>query len=128
MEIAAALWVFTFLAFVAGAPSERNSCNVITNHTAITVNKTDMEGRKCSGSIPISVCMGLCKTSEKGTYIFPNHENDNTACVPTAVALVTAPLTDCHPEADVSIRTISYNQTTACGCNPFDHATLTGNV
>uniref|UniRef100_A0AC34RAI3 Uncharacterized protein n=1 Tax=Panagrolaimus sp. JU765 TaxID=591449 RepID=A0AC34RAI3_9BILA len=86
-----------------------------SNHS-IAVSTQDKTGKKCRGKIHIAVCGGLCKTSEKGSHIFPNKENENSACIPTSVVPSQQELTDCDDGILPEARIIKYSEPNACGC------------
>lgn len=88
----------------------------MSNNYTIPISKKDINGKQCKGIVHIVVCAGTCKTSEKGTHVFPDKETEKSACIPLKTKLQKHELTDCDDGVLPDARVLTFNETTACGC------------
>ncbi|KAI6190328.1 Cys-knot domain-containing protein [Aphelenchoides bicaudatus] len=81
--------------------------------------KTDENGKKCRGDILLPFCVGVCKSEESGTYLFPFREREATACILIGNELKNISFSDCDEGASESIRYLTISASTKCGCQPI---------
>uniref|UniRef100_A0A914E5Z7 Cys_knot domain-containing protein n=1 Tax=Acrobeloides nanus TaxID=290746 RepID=A0A914E5Z7_9BILA len=78
--------------------------------------KTDQNGKKCSGEFLLPACVGYCKTSETGTHEFPYSKQESKVCALIGDELENVTLSNCDPDADMSIRWVLIPKSKTCGC------------
>lgn len=100
--------------------TEQETCILFPNNYTIPISKTDINGKKCKGTVHVNICAGTCKTSEKGTHVFPDKETEKYACIPLKTKPHKHELTDCDAEALPEARILAFNETTECGCGDIN--------
>ncbi|KAE9549000.1 hypothetical protein FO519_007792 [Halicephalobus sp. NKZ332] len=96
--------------------TEHETCTRFPDNYTIPVFKEDINGRKCKGIAHVTICGGICKTSEKGTHAFPNKESEDSACIPTQTTTKKIELNDCEEGTLPEARILNFNEPSECGC------------
>jgi len=82
-----------------------------------TPTVTDVNGKKCRGSISTKACFGSCESYEYGNHEFPYIVSVTPVCNYDETLEVTTKLTDCDTGVHPSARTYKYIEAVSCVCS-----------